>query len=255
MTSNLQVFRNSEFGELNVLIIDGKEYFPATDCARMLGYSDPYDAINRHTKGSVKHRVLTSGGEQEIKFIPEGDLYRLIVKSKLPSAEKFERWVFDEVLPTIRKHGVYATNDAIEKMLKDPDTMIKTLQALKEQREKVAQLKEVVKDQDEKLKFFRNLQKLNEMLRASDIGAYYGITAKEFNRIMQDVGVIKKIDSNIKGRKIYYVMTSKYSHTKYCQVITETLDNGKRIKTNVWTPDSLEFIDEIMNQYGYSFEI
>lgn len=255
MTSNLQVFRNSEFGELNVLIIDGKEYFPATDCARMLGYSDPYDAINRHTKGSVKHRVLTSGGEQEIKFIPEGDLYRLIVKSKLPAAEKFERWVFDEVLPTIRKHGVYATDTMVEKMLNDPDTMIKTLQALKEEREKVAQLKEVVKDQDEKLKLFRNLQKLNEMLRASDIGAYYGITAKDFNRIMQDAGVIKKIDSNIKGRKIYYVMTSKYSHTKYCQVITETLDNGKRIKTNVWTPDSLEFIDGIMNQYGYRFEI
>ncbi|MDP3058177.1 MAG: BRO family protein, partial [bacterium] len=71
----MQIFRNTEFGELGVLVVDGKELFPATECARMLGYTDPYDAINRHTKGSVKHRVLTTGGEQELKFIPEGDLF------------------------------------------------------------------------------------------------------------------------------------------------------------------------------------
>lgn len=190
--NELQVFKNTEFGELNILVIDGKEYFPATDCARILGYSDPYDAINRHTKGSVKHRVLTSGGEQEIKFIPEGDLYRLIVKSKLPKAERFERWVFDEVLPSIRKHGIYATDKVIEEMLNNPDTMIKTLQALKEERKKIQKLTEKIEEQDKKLELFRNLQRLNEMLRASDIGMYYGITAQEFNRIMQDAGVIKK---------------------------------------------------------------
>jgi len=253
--NKLQIFKNTEFGELNVLIIDGKEYFPATDCARMLGYSDPYDAINRHTKGSVKHRVLTSGGEQEIKFIPEGDLYRLIVKSKLPKAERFERWVFDEVLPSIRKHGIYATDKVIEEMLNNPDTMIKTLQALKEERKKIQKLTEKIEEQDKKLELFRNLQRLNEMLRASDIGMYYGITAQEFNRIMQDAGVIKKVDNNFYGRNPYYVVTAEYSHIKYCQVITDTLKNGMKIKTNVWLPESLEFIDEIMNQYGYKFEI
>jgi prophage antirepressor-like protein len=65
---DIKIFNNSEFGELGVLVIEGKEMFPATECAKLLGYTDPYDAINRHTKGSVKHRVLTVGGEQEIKF-------------------------------------------------------------------------------------------------------------------------------------------------------------------------------------------
>ncbi len=108
--NDLQVFCNTAFGELNILVEDGKVLFPATESAKMLGYSDPYDAIKRHTKGSVKRRVLTEGGEQEVSFIPEGDLYRLIVRSQLPAAEQFEKWVFDEVLPTIRKIGSYSAS-------------------------------------------------------------------------------------------------------------------------------------------------
>lgn len=104
----LKVFKNSEFGELGVLKIDGKEYFPATSCAKMLGYAKPRNAILSHCKGALKQGSPTNGGFQEMTFIPEGDLYRLIVHSKLPSAERFERWVFDEVLPSIRKQGGYA---------------------------------------------------------------------------------------------------------------------------------------------------
>ena len=115
--SEMTVFKNSEFGELGVMLIGGKEYFPATACAKILGYTDPYDAVKRHTKGSVKHRVLTSGGEQEQKYIPEGDLYRLIIRSKLPAAERFERWVFDEVLPSIRKQGSYVTMDKLMEVI------------------------------------------------------------------------------------------------------------------------------------------
>ncbi len=128
--NELKVFRNSEFGALGVLAVDGKEYFPATDCAKLLGYADPYDAIRRHTKGSVKYPVLTPGGEQQINFIPEGDLYRLIVRSQLPAAERFERWVFDEVLPTIRKHGLYA----VDELLENPDIAIAAFTQLKEER-------------------------------------------------------------------------------------------------------------------------
>lgn len=112
----LRVFESTEFGELGVLKIAEKEYFPATACAKMLGYKRPADAITAHCKGSVKRRVLTGGGEQELKFIPEGDLYRLIVSSKLPSAERFEKWVFDEVLPSIRKTGGYGVPD-LEKVI------------------------------------------------------------------------------------------------------------------------------------------
>ena len=107
----IQVFSNEEFGKIGIIQINDKEYFPAAECAKILGYSNSRDAILRHCKGVVKHDILTQGGNQEVNFIPEGDLYRLIVKSKLPSAEKFERWVFDEVLPTIRKTGGHVENE------------------------------------------------------------------------------------------------------------------------------------------------
>lgn len=115
--NEMQIFQNSEFGELGVLEVNGKSYFPATACAKALGYKRPADAITAHCKGSVKHRVLTNGGEQELKFIPEGDLYRLIVHSKLPAAERFEKWVFDEVLPSIRQTGGYGSQAAMGKLV------------------------------------------------------------------------------------------------------------------------------------------
>ena len=105
--NELKVFQNSEFGELGILLIDGKEYFPATQCAEILGYVKPRNAISRHCKGALKQGVLTEGGIQQVNYIPDGDLYRLIVNSKLPAAERFERWVFDEVLPALRKYGSY----------------------------------------------------------------------------------------------------------------------------------------------------
>lgn len=105
--NELKVFQNSEFGELGILLIDGKEYFPATQCAEILGYAKPRNAISRHCKGALKQGVLTEGGIQQVNYIPEGDLYRLIVNSKLPAAERFERWVFDEVLPALRKYDGY----------------------------------------------------------------------------------------------------------------------------------------------------
>ena len=135
MNNELEIFKNEDFGEVRTLVIDEKPYVLANDVARALGYKRPADAISAHCKGSVKHRYLTNGGEQEAKFIPEGDIYRLIMKSKLPNAEKFESWVMDEVLPTIRKHGVYMTNEVIERTLTDPDYLIQLATALKEERQ------------------------------------------------------------------------------------------------------------------------
>lgn len=135
MNNELEIFKNEEFGEVRTLVINEKPYVLANDVAKALGYKRPADAISAHCKGSVKHRYLTNGGEQEAKFIPEGDIYRLIMKSKLPNAEKFESWVMDEVLPTIRKHGAYMTNDVIERTLTDPDYLIQLATALKEERQ------------------------------------------------------------------------------------------------------------------------
>ena len=134
----LKIFENPEFGSVRTMEVNGKPYFVANDIAKALGYKRPADAVTAHCRGSVNRRYLTGGGEQEMKFIPEGDIYRLIVKSKLPSAERFEAWVFDEVLPSIRKHGMYAE----EELLDNPDLLIKVAQALKEEREKNKKLSE-----------------------------------------------------------------------------------------------------------------
>ena len=106
--NDLQIFSNPEFGSIRTLDEGGNVLFCASDVAKALGYSRPADAITQHCKGSVKRRVLTNGGEQEAKFIPEGDVYRLITHSNLPDAEKFEHWLFDEMLPTLRKTGSYS---------------------------------------------------------------------------------------------------------------------------------------------------
>ena len=111
--NEMQVFQNSEFGELGVLEIEGKPYFPAKAAAKILGYKDTTNAIKQHCKGVVKHHLPTKGGVQTLNFIPEGDLYRLITHSKLPAAERFEKWVFAEVLPSIRRTGGYGNQAAL----------------------------------------------------------------------------------------------------------------------------------------------
>lgn len=107
--NGIQVFMNEVFGEIRILEQnDGKVLFCGKDVADSLGYAIPSKAINAHCKGVSKLEVPTNGGIQNMLFITEGDLYRLITHSRRPDAEKFERWVFDDVLPSIRKHGSYS---------------------------------------------------------------------------------------------------------------------------------------------------
>lgn len=116
--NEMKLFNNSQFGTLEVVLINGKEYFPATDCAKMLGYADPHKAIKQHcredgwanrpvvSKTTNQYGITTEQNVQK-KYITEGNLYRLISHSKLPTAEKFEKWIFDEVIPSIRATGGY----------------------------------------------------------------------------------------------------------------------------------------------------
>lgn len=117
---DLQIFNSNEFGQVRTLEIEGKIYFVGKDIAKALGYKNTNDAINRHCKGVVKHEGLKINGI-EVSLIPEGDLYRLIVNSKLPNAEKFESWVFDEVLPTIRQTGEYEIKSTKDKYISEID--------------------------------------------------------------------------------------------------------------------------------------
>lgn len=134
--SELQIFNNNEFGEVRMIEENGKVLFCGADVAKALGYAIPTKAVNTHCKGVSKMEVPTNGGVQNMLFITEGDMYRLIAHSKLPSAEKFESWVFDEVLPTIRKHGAYMTPEKLEEAILNPDTMIKLCTALKDEQDK-----------------------------------------------------------------------------------------------------------------------
>lgn len=105
---NLQVINHPQFGQLSVVIVDGKEMFKAKDVAIMLGYEDTINAVKQHCKGVVKHHLPTKGGKQTVNLIPEGDVWRLIIRSKLPQAEIIEKWIMEEVLPSIRKNGTYS---------------------------------------------------------------------------------------------------------------------------------------------------
>ena len=107
MTTDIQIFNNADFGNVRIIEEDGNFLFCGSDVAKALGYAKPNDAIARHCRATVKRSSPISGKMQDINFISEGDVYRLIVHSKLPSAEQFEKWVFDEVLPSIRKNGGY----------------------------------------------------------------------------------------------------------------------------------------------------
>lgn len=147
---DLQIFTSEQFGEIRTVEENGKVLFCAADIARALGFTNPQKAINDHCKddGVTFRSVIDSmGREQQAKFITEGNVYRLITHSKLPSAEKFESRVFDEVLPSIRKHGMYA----VDELIANPELGIAALTALKEERAKAAALETTVAVQEQQI--------------------------------------------------------------------------------------------------------
>lgn len=152
--SELQVFNNPEFGNVRTMEENEKILFCGSDVAKALGYAKPHNAITSHCKGvTLKQGNDELGRTQTMTFIPEGDVYRLIVHSKLPAAEKFEHWVFDEVLPTVRKHGAYMTPDKIEEVLMNPDTIIQLANTLKAERERNLALSEQIEQDKPKVLF------------------------------------------------------------------------------------------------------
>ncbi|RDY28139.1 phage repressor protein/antirepressor Ant [Romboutsia weinsteinii] len=151
----MQIFRNEEFGEISVVVEKNREYFEATKVAEILGYSNPRKAVLDHCNDGVTIRdvVVVAGikkdGSQSTKrvkkkFIDEGNLYRLIMRSKLESAKKFERWVVNEVLPNLRRNGVYMNEEIIENIIQNPDFLIKVAENLKKEKLKVHELNETI---------------------------------------------------------------------------------------------------------------
>ena len=192
--SELQVFQNAEFGSVRTTTVNGEVMFVAKDIATILGYSNPRDAINKHVddedKGVAKCDTL--GGVQDLTIINESGLYSLILSSKMPNARKFKRWVTAEVLPAIRRHGMYVTEDLIA----NPDLAIAAFQALKAEREKRIALEEAVAVQAQqiaelkpKATYYDVVLKCKDAVNISVIAKDYGWSAQRMNEYLHQKGV------------------------------------------------------------------
>ena len=133
----IKVFENPQFGKIRISVINSEPWFVGKDVAEILGYQRTADAIRTHVDSEDKGvgEIQTPGGTQTMTVINESGLYSLILSSKLPTAKRFKRWVTGEVLPAIRKHGAYLTEQKVEEILTNPDTIIKLATRLKEERE------------------------------------------------------------------------------------------------------------------------
>lgn len=170
--NELNIFENAEFGQIRMVMIDEKPYACASDVAKALGYARPNDAIKQHCRATVKHRTPISGKMQDINFIPEGDIYRLIVKSKLPSAERFESWVFDEVLPSIRKNGGYIVG---QETLSDDELMARALLVAQN---KIAERDKIIEEKQAKIEQMRPKEIFADAVSTSHTSILIGDLAK-----------------------------------------------------------------------------
>ena len=252
MENKIEVFTKAEFGELRTVNVGDKIMFVASDVAKALGYSRPADAITAHCKGSVKHRLPTNGGMQELKIIPEGDVYRLITHSKLPAAEKFESWVFDEVLPSIRKHGAYMTEDTIKKAMAEPDFIIKLATELKKEQEQNKQLTETCSQQQQvigelkpKADYVDRILKSNSLVTITQIAKDYGMSGQGMNKVLHDLHIIYSCNKQ-------WLLYSQHQAKGY--TFSETVDipredgTTKVVMNTKWTQKGRLFLYETLKK-------
>lgn len=239
-SNTLQIFNNQEFGQVRWVEINGKPYAVGSDIARALGYAIPHKAVRDNCKGVLTWNIPTNGGEQEVLVIPEGDVYRLIVRAADQSkneeikarAERFEKWIYDEVLPNIRSYGIYATDKVIDEILNNPDFGIKLLTELKEERQK--------RIEAEKINAI--LMHVNKTYTATEIAKELGF--KSAVALNQDL-YKKKIQFK---QNDTWVLYSDYADKGYVEIKQEVLDNGRVIYHRRWTQLGREFL---LNLYSH----
>lgn len=158
--TDLQIFKNPEFGEIRTIEKDGEPWFVGKDVAAALGYEKPTDAVRKHVDVEDRgiSKMETPSGAQETTIINESGLYSLVLSSKLPTAKKFKRWITSEVIPSIRKHGAYMTPDKLEEVLLKPDTLIQLAQNLKAEQEKRRALEVKMEEQKPKVLFAESVE-------------------------------------------------------------------------------------------------
>lgn len=248
----LEIFENSEFGEIRTVEINNEPWFVGKDVAEILGYSNPRKAIGDHVddedKGVTKCDTL--GGSQDLTVINESGLYSLILSSKLPNAKTFKRWVTSEVLPAIRKHGLYAIDDILE----NPDIAIQALTKLKEERaaRKALELDNQVKSQQiaelqPKATYYDLILQCKDLLSVTEIAKDYGMSAKGLNAMLHELGV----QYNQSGVWFLY---AKYQHEGYTQTKTQNYNRpdgtqGSKVHT-YWTQKGRLFIYNLLKSEG-----
>ncbi len=253
--NNLQVFKNTEFGEIRTITIDNEPWFVGKDVAEVLGYTNPQKAVRDHIDDEDKtvNDLFSVNGTKGV-LINESGLYSLILSSKLPKAKEFKRWVTGEVLPAIRKHGAYMTEQTLEQALTSPDFLIKLATELKAERTKSAELemenaiqRQQLIELNPKATYYDLVLQCKDLISTTEIAKDYGKSAKWLNKMLAD----NKIQ--FKQGKIW-ILYKKYAEQGYTQTKTDSfVDKAGEPHTKprtCWTQKGRLFIYDFLKGLG-----
>lgn len=227
--NEIQIF-NFENNEVRALNIDGKPYFVGKDVADVLGYADQNKALAMHVddEDKLNDKTASSLGQRGGWLINESGLYSLILSSKMPNAKKFKRWVTSEVLPAIVHKGVYMTDDVIEKVIKDPDFIIKLATELKEEKTKRLVAEQQVYELKPKATYYDLVLQNKSLLSVTQIAKDYGKSAKWLNEKLHELGMQYKQGST-------WLLYQKYADKGYTQSTTHVIDECNAKLLTKWT--------------------
>lgn len=243
MENEITVFEHEEFGSVRTIEKNNKIYFCGKDVAQILGYFDTAKAIRTHCKGVDEIATPTNGGIQKLKFITEGDLYRLITHSKLPSAEKFECWVFDTVLPSIRKHGGYLTPDKIAEAILNPDTIIKLATALKEEQEKNFTLQKDNQLMKPKANYYDQLVSTNLLTSIRETALELQVPEEKFINLLLKKKVLYRNKHGKLCAYAQYVKSNLFAVREWCG------EHGQKGTWTLVTPKGREVLNRSLQRY------
>lgn len=236
----METFRNNEFGSIRVIDDHGTLLFCGIDIAAALGYAKPRNALNAHCKGALKRGALTAGGVQELTFIPEGDVYRLIVHSRLPNAERFEKWVFEEVLPSIRKTGGYMTDFLLVQAANDPNVLLHFASQLLEEHEKNTRLKAEISLMKPKADYFDAFIHTDDCTNIRATAKELEIGEREFCRFLTKAGFMYRCPA---GNLLPYAKPSNEGLFRVKDFISST---GHFSQQTVITPKGKELFRQLL---------